>query len=142
MVYETDPVDLQGESGKLSFYKYLYISDKKNIGRFDYGTASQLKSALLNKGEKKLYIIDLARSKGKAENQYDLLSVIECLKSGLIFSPIYGTGHELIIPPPHIIISSNYVLDAGTLRKDRWRVYELQKNGHKLGRVNNLIRKE
>ena len=57
--------DESGNSGKSSFFKFLYYHRAKDIGRLSYGTSSQLATSLVNIGPKKLYIIDLARSKGK-----------------------------------------------------------------------------
>lgn len=95
--------DFKGNSGKSSFFKYLYVKDRENVGRITYGSASQLRSASIAMGKKKLYIIDLARSKAKDDKQEDLLSVIEDIKSGTIISPMYGKNSELIMEPPHII---------------------------------------
>jgi hypothetical protein len=131
-------VDFDGNSGKTSFFKYLYVNDPINIGRITYGTASQLRSAAINIGKKGLYIIDLARTKGINDKQEDLLSVIEDLKSGFVFSPMYGHSNELIMEPPHIIISANYLLDPGSLSKDRWKIYEVTKDKG-LGKENRLL---
>lgn len=143
-IKEPDPraiislVDFQGGSGKSSFFKYLYTNDEsKDIGRAGYGTAQQLRSALINQGPKRIYIIDLSRAKSKYDTQEDLLSILEDCKSGFIISPMYGQSKELIMEPPHIIVSSNYLFDTELLSKDRWNVYELKQN--KLGIKNQLI---
>lgn len=94
-------IDYKGCTGKSTFFKYLYVQDKKigsnNIGRITYGTAMQLRSAIIGLGKKKIYIIDLTRAKSKYDNQSDLLSVIEDCKSGIILSPMYGNPKELIM---------------------------------------------
>lgn len=88
-------------------------------------------------GKKDLYIVDLARSKSKNDKEEDLLSVLEDIKSGLVTNAMYGSGKTLLIEPPHIIVSSNYVLKYELLSNDRWEVYEinssnkLQKLKHK-----------
>lgn len=131
-------VDFQGASGKSSFFKYLYVEDQeKNIGRAGYGSAQQLRSAIIGQGVKKIYIVDLSRAKSKMDAQEDLLSVLEDCKSGFILSPMYGQPKELIMPPPHIIVSSNYMFTTELLSKDRWNVYELKDK--KLGPKNALI---
>lgn len=133
-------IDFKGNSGKSSYWKYLYANNKKNIGRLTYGTTSQLKSSIVNMGKKKIYIIDLARTLGTNDTQKDLLAVIEDLKSGLILSPMYGMAKELMIEPPHIILSSNYLFDIESLSKDRWEIFEIKNN--KLEKKNELIRKK
>jgi hypothetical protein len=55
----------------------LYISKHSNdIRRLSHGSASQLRSSAVNLGSKKLYILDLARSKSKLDKKEDLLSVL------------------------------------------------------------------
>lgn len=143
-IKEPDPraiisiVDFEGASGKSSFFKYIYLQDEeKNIGRASYGTAQQLRSAIIGQGVKKIYIIDLSRAKSRADAQEDLLSVLEDCKSGFILSPMYGQAKELIMAPPHIIVSSNYMFNTELLSKDRWHVYELKNK--KLGTKNALV---
>ena len=133
-------VDFEGKSGKSTFFKYIYTRDEENIGRISYGTASQLKSALISIGPKICYILDLPRSKSKFDNQIEIISVIEDLKNGLIFSPMYGKNGKLIMEPPFILISGNELLTEGSLSEDRWRIYELRKD-KTLGKVNQLLNK-
>lgn len=133
-------VDFVGNTGKSSFFKYIYVNDRENIGRITYGTSNQLRSSIVNIGEKKLYIVDLARTKGSCDKQEDLLAAIEDIKTGAIFTAMYGKGKELIMEPPHIIISSNYVLNPGSLSKDRWCIYKIEKD-KTLGKKNELLRK-
>lgn len=118
-------VDKKGNSGKSSFFKWLFFKHSTTIGRISYGTASQLRASSVNMGKKQLYIIDLSRSKGKEDREEDLLAVLEELKSGLVTNPMRGSGKTLIMEPPHIIVSSNYVLKYELLSEDRWKVYEI-----------------
>ena len=124
----------KGNSGKSSFFKWLYFKHNEAIGRIGYGSASQLRSSAVNIGKKKLYIVDLARSKSKDDRQEDLLSVLEDLKSGLVTNAMYGSGRTLMMEPPHIIVSSNYVLKYELLSEDRWEVYQITKS-NKLKRL-------
>jgi len=134
-------IDFKGNSGKSSFFKFMYVNDRENIGRLSYGSASQLRSAAINIGKKRIYIIDLTRTKSKNDTEEDLLSVIEDIKSGFVLSPMYGKSGELLMNPPHIIISSNYLLNQGMLSKDRWSVYEITEQS-KLGSRNTLLKKK
>jgi len=128
-------VDKKGNSGKSSFFKWLFYKHPDSIGRIGYGTASQLRSGAVNLGKKNFYIIDLARAKSKDDRQEDLLSVLEDLKTGLITNAMYGSGKTLIMEPPHILVSSNYVLDYKLLSEDRWQVFEIT-TSNKLKSVN------
>jgi hypothetical protein len=135
-------LDLVGKSGKSQFYKWLFNKYPTIVGRLSYGTASQLKSSMVNMGAKKIYIIDLARSLGKNDSQSDLLSAIEDLKSGLVINPMFGNGKILEMAPPHIIISTNYLLDFNSLSADRWDSYELCDTNKKiLGNTNKKLTK-
>lgn len=118
-------VDKKGNSGKSSFFKWWFYTHPNSIGRIGYGSASQLRSSIVNIGQKPLYVIDLARTKSKDDRQEDLLSVLEDAKSGLVSNAMYGSGKTLIMEPPHIIVSSNYVLNYNLLSEDRWEVYEI-----------------
>jgi hypothetical protein len=132
-------VDIEGCTGKSAFFKWLFVENPNEVGRLSYGTASQLRSAAINQGPKKVYIIDLARAKGKCDNEVDLLAVIEELKSGFVISPMYGKTKLLVIEPPHLIISSNYLMSYELLSDDRWAVYSINKKTKKLGKKNDLL---
>jgi hypothetical protein len=119
--------DKDGNAGKSSFFKYLYYHHSDQIGRVTYGTSSQLRSALVNIGPKKIYIIDLTRAKGKHDNEVDLLSAIEDLKGGVVSTNMFGSGNTMLMDIPHIIISSNYIFDQSLLSKDRWQTYAIEK---------------
>jgi hypothetical protein len=134
-------IDVDGNSGKSSFFKYLFFKNPVEIGRLTYATASQLRSSSVNGGPKKLYIIDLARSKSRNDKEEDLLSVIEDIKGGLVVQNMYGASRQLLMSPPHIIISSNYRLNYNLLSKDRWRIFKIDKN-NKLGKLNQAIKEQ
>jgi hypothetical protein len=135
-------IDYEGKSGKSSWYKFLFCQDPKSIGRLVYGSASQLRSAAINNGEKKIYIIDLSRTKGKEDSEKEILAVCEEIKSGFVVNPMYGKGSTLVMHPPHVIISSNYKLSYELLSNDRWGVYEIDRKTKKLGKKNYLLRKQ
>jgi hypothetical protein len=121
-------VDFTGASGKSSFFKWLYVNHPNDIGRIGYGTSAQLRSSVTNIGPKQLYIIDLSRSKGKGDKEEDLLSILEDIKSGLVINAMYGSGKQLVMDPPHVVVSSNYILNYNLLSKDRWDVYEIKQD--------------
>lgn len=129
-------VDKKGGSGKSQFFKYLYVKNQKKIGRLGYASASQLRSSVVNLGEKDIYIIDLPRTKARYDSQIDLLSVVEDIKSGIVFNGMYGSGNVLLMKPPHIVICSNYLLDYENLSDDRWKVFEIEEKSFKLNKLN------
>jgi hypothetical protein len=134
-------IDIDGNSGKSSFFKYLLFKHPLGIGRLTYGTASQLRASSVNAGPKKLYLIDLARSKSKNDSQECLLSAIEDIKNGLIVQNMFGSSNQLLMLPPHIIVSSNYGLKYNLLSADRWRIFKIDKN-KKLGKLNQAIEEQ
>lgn len=123
-------IDTGGNSGKSSFFKWVFLQNPNQIGRISYGSSSQLRSVLTKNSAKKIYIIDLPRSKGRNDNELDLLSAIEDLKTGFVINNMYGDGGTLIMEPPHVIVSSNFILDRSALSKDRWIHYKITKNKH------------
>ena len=134
-------LDRNGNHGKSSFFKYLLIENSDDVGRVGYVSAGQLRSRAMNMGPKKIYIIDLARTKSKGDSGLDILSTIEDLKSGLVISTFYGRANSLIMDPPTIIISSNYEFDYESLSKDRWLVYEIRsRKPHGLKQIKNIYR--
>lgn len=74
-------------------------------------------------GKKDLYLFEISKLKSRKDEQNDLLSVLENLKSGLVTNLINGS--TLMMEPPHIIVSSNHLLKYEVLSKDRWDVYEI-----------------
>ena len=65
------------------------------------------------------------------------MSVLEDLKSGLVTNVMYGSGKTLIMEPPHIIVSSNYILKYELLSEDRWDVYQIT-SSNKLKQINQI----
>lgn len=134
-------VDYKGGSGKSLFFKWLLVKlGEKEISRISFGTATQLRSSVIRAGEKKMYILDLTRTKGKGDSEHGLLSVLESIVDGMIYSPMYGKSETLLMAPPHVLITSNYALDYTLLSLDRWKVYEIKENGT-LGKENEILQK-
>ena len=117
-------VDFYGNSGKSSFFKYLYINDKKNTAKITYRNSEQLLSTISESESKNLYIIELYHKLESEEKQY-LLSIIEDLKTGLL---ILKRQQELVMDPPHIILSSNDPLIRRGSSNNKWEIFEIEKN--------------
>lgn len=73
--------DRNGNSGKRSFFKYLLYNHTNDIARIIYESPAQLRSTIYKMGPKKVYLINLTRSKGKNDNEIDLLANLEDVKS-------------------------------------------------------------
>jgi hypothetical protein len=119
--------DPEGGVGKSIFIKFLYTKNPEAISKVSFGTASQLRASLINMGNsKKIYFIDIPRSKEKYSSDSDLLNAVEDLKNGFLSSPMYGRDSSLLIEPPHIVIIGNYLFADSGLLKDRWVVKEIR----------------
>lgn len=127
-------VDFVGNSGKSTFWKWILDKYKGDVATIPYGSASQLRSRIVNLGPKKLYIIDLPRTSGRNDSKDDILSVIEEIKSGKIDSTMYGSSESLIFDCPWVIVSSNFEFRYESLSRDRWKVYLMDHKKLKLVR--------
>lgn len=120
-------VDPIGKSGKSTFVKYLcYI--RSDFVKLSYGSSMQLRSAILNVGPKKCYLIDLPRTSGTYDRKDDILSVIEELKNGHVTSPMYGKYANVLMDPPIVIVFSNLFFPYDSLSADRWDCYIINKD--------------
>lgn len=118
--------DEEGNSGKSSFIKWLYLNSNDEIAFLTDGTASQLKASITSIGVKKAYIIDLPRTENSKESMQGLMIACEMLKNGVIASSMYGAGKTLVMCNPWVILTGN-ALPLGSFSVDRWQVWELQR---------------
>jgi len=114
-----------GKKGKSSFLKWLCYWYPKQFIKLGYGSASQLRAAVLNNGPKRCYFIDLPRTQRSDDQMCNLISVVEEVKNGHVVSTRYGKGGSLIMPHPHIFIFSNKPLKYNYLSSDRWDIYRV-----------------
>jgi hypothetical protein len=116
-----------GTTGKSKFVKWLCINRPKEVVKIIYGSPSQLRSAVIGAGVRRLYIIDLPRTSGKDDSLDNILSVVEDIKNGHIVSNMYGRHSQLLMDPPHILIFSNQSCPTKKLSDDRWQIYRINK---------------
>ena len=121
-------IDKEGKKGKSSFVKWLCYNHPLDIAKLSSGTASQLRSDVLNKGIKKCYFIDLPRTRGKSDSLADILSVIEDIKDGFVTSSMDEGDKQLMMVPPTVIVFSNTTLPLHSLSEDRWNLYTINPN--------------
>lgn len=114
----------EGNAGKSKLIKYLCF--KKLANKVPLGTATQLKTAVCDRGECGAYLVDLPRVSGNAESQRDLFSALEDIKNGFVETAMYGKPRSLFMEPPHVVIFSNELPDLRFASADRWKVYELK----------------
>lgn len=112
--------DSKGNTGKSLFVKWCCVNFPDEIMKFTYSTPTQLRTGIISEGIKKVYFIDLPRTRSQYDSGDAILSVIEDLKGGFITSMMYGKSQKLIMDPPHIFIFSNRACPIKSLSSDRW----------------------
>jgi hypothetical protein len=116
--------DTRGNSGKSPFTKYLCYNYPE-ITKLAFGSGSQMRSAIIEEGPKKCYIIDIPRKLCNDDFQNNIYSCIEDIKNGFVKSSMYGQPKSLFMEPPQVIIFSNYECPIDKLSMDRWRIYSI-----------------
>lgn len=124
--------DKRGCSGKSKFTKYMALRSTRCV-KVPFGTASQMRSAVISLGPQTCYIIDVPRTLGQDDDITAVLSLVEDLKNGYLVSSMYGKAQLLMMAPPHVIIFSNSECPLGALSRDRWVWYTLHNNELKPG---------
>jgi hypothetical protein len=119
--------DMSGNSGKSLFTKWISFRNN-NATKVAFGSAQQLRSALVTIGPRQLFILDIPRTLGEDDSLRNIYSVIEDLKNGFIVSSFYGTHKELLMDSPHILIFSNMMPDTSYLSDDRWKIFTITGN--------------
>ena len=117
--------DTQGNHGKSKLMKWMKFSKELDCARVPMGTATQIKTSVIEKGAHTIYMVDLPRTVGKEERIQEIYSALEEVKNGWVESAMYGKNQELLMDPPHVIIFSNYYPQIAHMSTDRWRVYKL-----------------
>lgn len=117
----TDP---NGNCGKSKFIKYLCFSNS-NITKLSFGTASQLRSSVVNAGPFQMYLVDIPRTLGQDDSLDSVISVLEDIKNGFVVSSMYGHHKTLMMDPPHVICFSNEDCPTSTMSADRWKLFRM-----------------
>ena len=99
------------------------------MARVGLGSATQIKTAVIEKGAHTIWMVNLPRVRGGDERQQELFSALEEIKDGWVESPMYGKAAELLMEPPHIWIFSNELPNINCCSLDRWRVWHLYESG-------------
>lgn len=125
--------DEKGATGKSLLVKYICYNNK-DVAKISFGSAGQLRSAIIGAGPKKLYFIDIPRTLGTDDSLNNILTCIEDTVNGFVVSNYYGQYKSMIFDPPHIVVFSNMVCPYDKLSSDRWKVfYIIERNLHIMG---------
>lgn len=118
--------------GKSKLIKYLVY--KKIAVPVPFGTATQIKTFCFNFGQSRnCYVINMPRTRGKAEHMEDLISSLESLKDGIIVSGMYGKSQIAIFNPPHILVFANRSPPFKMMSPDRWKVWGINADKELVG---------
>lgn len=120
--------DPRGCSGKSKFVKYL-CSNHVGIVKVPFGTAAQLRNALISIGKQRVYFMDIPRQLGREESIDALLSVAEDLKNGFICGAFYGKYVSMMFEPPMVVITTNMEFPEDKKTSyGRWTFLEIDKD--------------
>jgi hypothetical protein len=116
-----DPV---GGSGKSDLVKYLYVNF--HILFCNGGKCTDLVNLVFNTADVPAMFWDLPR-----DHSMISYAAIESIKNGMVCNTKYETGVK-VFNPPHIFILSNSLPELSNFSKDRWCIYEVSDQGHKV----------
>lgn len=122
----------RGCIGKSLMCKWLEFNKKATA--VPMGSAQQIKTYIIASGAARVYLIDLPRTRGKAEAMEDIMSAIEEIKNGNIKSAMYGKIQRLMMSPPHVICFSNHPPPTSMASPDRWKIYVVRRSQDSLQR--------
>jgi len=128
IIWIWDPI---GNSGKSKLVKYICIN-YTNCIKICFGTAGQLRSAVISAGPKELYFIDMPRTLGSDDSLDSLISVIEDVLNGFVCTNFHGQYSQLIMTPPRVVVFSNQTAPLGMMSEDRWQPYRIDPKTKKL----------
>lgn len=85
-------------------------------------TSAQMKSAIVDNGPKKIYILDLPRNNKSYQEIFD---TIEEVKRGFVISCFHGKLKQLFMSRPHIVCFTNEWPQLDLLSFDMWDLYHI-----------------
>lgn len=125
--------DKEGESGKNDWLNFMEAHHGAKF--LTFATSKDLMDNIYKDIQKReqtrrIYIINLPRSKPKDQAMEDMFNVIEMLKDGRVFNTKGMTGGDLKMHKPHVVVLSNWLpertdSDDGPLSKSRWALFRI-----------------
>ena len=94
-----------------------------DIAKIYFGSAQQLRSSITKIGSRKIYLIDLPRTKGSDDSHTEIFSVFEEVKNGNTTSVLFGSYQVLLMDTPCIVFLTNDYLPIQRMSTDRWKIY-------------------
>lgn len=116
--------DEQGNSGKSKFVKYCCYYNK-GCAKISFGSAGQLRSAIIHAGAKVCYFVDMPRTLGTDDSVNSIISALEDVLNGFVVSSYYGETKTLLMEPPQVVVFSNNDCPYDKLSSDRWQTYRM-----------------
>lgn len=116
--------DTQGLSGKSTFVKWLHCRYDHNT-KVSFGSATQIRTSVVEKGPMKLYFIDIPRTLGTDDHLNNVYSALEDTLNGYVETSMHGNPRELLMEPPHVVVFSNGAPQIEKLSGDRWKLYSI-----------------
>lgn len=114
--------DTEGNTGKSKLVKYCcYHND--SITKISFGSAGQLRSAIVSAGPKRCYFIDMPRTLGTDDSVNNIITAVEDIVNGFVVGNFYGKHSVMMCEPPHVVIFSNKECPEEKLSGDRWRIF-------------------
>jgi len=121
IIWITDPI---GGTGKSKLVKWFCVNND-DIVKISFGTSSQLRSALMAAGPRRVYFVDVPRTLGSDDSIHSLMSAAEDLKNGFVCSSMYGKNQSIVLDPPHIVVFSNKECPQTMMSADRWKMFTI-----------------
>ena len=118
--------DQGGGIGKSKLVKALCF--KKKAYKVPFGTASQIKTAVIARGVQRCYLVNMPRTLGKKEYVSDLISALEEIKDGMVSSGMYGKTQELFMECPHLWVFANCKAPRSMMSRDRWHEWTIDED--------------
>lgn len=116
--------DSEGLAGKSTFVKWLHRRYDFNT-KVSFGSATQIRTSVVEKGPMKMYFIDIPRTLGIDDNLNNTYSALEDTLNGYVETSMHGNPRELLMNPPHVIVFSNGSPNQDKLSLDRWKIYSI-----------------
>jgi len=118
--------DKVGGAGKSTIMKYLDWKHPRDVTRIPFGNATQMRTVVIKRGVRKLYVFDIPRTRGVYDEMADVYAVIEEVKNGNVQSSMYGDPDlKLLMYPPVVWVFSNSLPKFKALSRDRWRIFTI-----------------
>ena len=117
--------DKKGKCGKSKWVKWLCANNPEDIIKLTFGSPQQLRSAIVSIGPKKVYLIDIPRTRDKSDSMESLINSLEEVKNGHVTSIMYGQYKTIFFEPPHVIVFSNERCPKQMMSEDRWEIIDL-----------------